>query len=115
MARQMPTKWLIDETLTLVRPDGSQLNTAIRVGFPSQVGPNRPGENFESSCWVHVEHLVELGGPPIAASTLSALTSALNILATEVASFSASGGTFRTPDGEDAALDLVLRPLRSKR
>lgn len=107
----MPDEWLVDEPVTLVRADGTRIDSAIRLGFPSQVGPKRAGENAESSCWSHVGGLLELGGPVISGSTLGALTSALEILADVTAAFTAAGGGFADSTGADAAIDVVLRPL----
>mgnify|MGYP001423440685 CR=1 FL=1 len=49
-----------DIELVIVHPDGRRVDSAIRVGYPLQLGPEAPG-NCESNCWVFVDDIVNFG------------------------------------------------------
>jgi hypothetical protein len=111
MSRPLPTEWLVDEPCVLVKADGDRVATAIRIGVPYQLGGQALPDNYESHCPVHVEGLVELGGPMIGVSTLSALVSALRTVATFASWRVADDGELVEIEGGTAYAEL-LAPLR---
>jgi hypothetical protein len=109
MSRPLPTEWLIDEPCVLAKPDGCRVATAIRIGFPYQLGGEALPDNYESHCWARVEGLVEIPGPMIGGSTLSALIHALEIVATLAAWRMADDGEL--VDGADESYSQLLAPF----
>jgi hypothetical protein len=104
LPRPMPTSWMLDEQVTLLHADGSRNPSAFRVGVPEQVGSEMPGENYESSCWVHLDGVLDLGGPVLAGSMLGALTRALEILADHVRRAGRKGVLITALTEEEGAL-----------
>jgi hypothetical protein len=109
MPRPLPTAWLIDEPCVLVEPDGRRVDTAIRIGIPYQLGGEALPDNYESHCWVRVEGVVEIPGPMIGGSTLSAMVYALRTVGFLADRLVKDGGDL--VDGATASHAALLAPF----
>jgi hypothetical protein len=100
-SRRVPKDWLIDQTCMLVFPNGQgTAQTKIQVSFPTVVAPTTECDNFESSCWVQLDDIVNLGGPVLGASTLHVLCVSLRLLVKTLDDFCKVGGRVEDVHGK---------------
>jgi hypothetical protein len=108
----MPDRWLVDEVIVVVRPDGRRAPGRVRIGFPEQLGPPPEiDDNCESVCWAHIDELLDMRGPVHGTSTLRALVSAFDLIAKRIAQFRSTGGMILSEDGEDLSVEYAFGPL----